>query len=109
MLTANSSSPAGNTLQVTSRLPLEKGEVDAVADSEPIGTLLLANGKVRNVVDQATDSPYKDEYCCAVVVNGKFLANNPTAAAAATSGSSPRRSTIRARAAGRSSCPTATT
>jgi NitT/TauT family transport system substrate-binding protein len=65
-------------------LALEKGEVDAVADSEPIGTLLLANGKVQNVADQATDSPYKDEYCCAVVVNGKFLANNPTAAAAAT-------------------------
>jgi NitT/TauT family transport system substrate-binding protein len=65
-------------------LALEKGEVDAVADSEPIGTLLLANGKVRNVVDQASDSPYKDEYCCAVVVNGKFLASNPKAAAAAT-------------------------
>ena len=65
-------------------LALEKGEIDAVADSEPIGTLLLANGKVRNVVDQATDSPYKDEYCCAVVVNGKFLTNNPKAAAAAT-------------------------
>src|SRR3984957_10420721 len=65
-------------------LALEKGEVDAIADSEPIGTLLLANGKVRNVVDQATDSPYKDEYCCAVLVTGKFLANNPTAAAAAT-------------------------
>jgi len=65
-------------------LALEKGEVDAVADSEPIGTLLLSDGKVRNVADQATDSPYKDEYCCAVVVNGKFLANNPKAAAAAT-------------------------
>jgi NitT/TauT family transport system substrate-binding protein len=65
-------------------LALEKGEIDAVADAEPIGTLLLANGKVRNVVDQATDAPYKDEYCCAVVVNGKFLANNPKAAAAAT-------------------------
>jgi len=65
-------------------LALDKGEVDAVADSEPIGTLLLAEGKVRNVADQATDPPYKDEYCCAVVVNGKFLANNPKAAAAAT-------------------------
>jgi NitT/TauT family transport system substrate-binding protein len=65
-------------------LALEKGEVDAIADSEPIGTLLMANGKVRNVADQATDSPYKDEYCCAVVVNGKFLASNPKAAAAAT-------------------------
>lgn len=65
-------------------LALEKGEVDAVADSEPIGTLLVATGKVRNVVDQATDAPYKDEYCCAVVANGKFLANNPKAVAAAT-------------------------
>ena len=65
-------------------LALEKGEVDAVADSEPIGSLLLANGKVRNVVDQANDAPYKDEYCCAVMVNGKFLAKNPKAAAAAT-------------------------
>jgi NitT/TauT family transport system substrate-binding protein len=65
-------------------LALDKGEVDAVADSEPIGTLLLTEGKVRNVADQATDPPYKDEYCCAVVVNGKFLASNPKAAAAAT-------------------------
>jgi NitT/TauT family transport system substrate-binding protein len=65
-------------------LALQKGEVDAVADSEPIGTLLLSDGKVRNIADQATDPPYKDEYCCAVVVNGKFLANNPKAAAAAT-------------------------
>jgi NitT/TauT family transport system substrate-binding protein len=65
-------------------LALGKGEIDAVADSEPIGTLLLVGGKVRNIADQATDSPYKDEYCCAVVVNGKFLANNPKTAAAAT-------------------------
>ena len=65
-------------------LALEKGQVDAVADSEPIGTLLLADGKVRNLADQATDAPYKDEYCCAVVVSGKFLASNPKAAAAAT-------------------------
>jgi len=65
-------------------LALDKGEVDAVADSEPIGSLLMADGKVRNVADQAQDAPYKDEYCCAVLVNGKFLAKNPKAAAAAT-------------------------
>jgi NitT/TauT family transport system substrate-binding protein len=71
-------------------LALDKGLVDAVANSEPIGTLLLAptaqepQGKVRNIADQATDAPYKDEYCCAVIVNGKFLKNNPKAAAAAT-------------------------
>jgi len=65
-------------------LALDKGEVDAVADSEPIGSLLIAQGKVRNIADQANDSPYKDEYCCAVLVNGKFLAKNPKGAAAAT-------------------------
>src|SRR5215210_2815978 len=65
-------------------LALDKGEVDAVADSEPIGSLLLADGKVRNIADQATDMPYKDEYCCAVIVNGKYLAARPKAAAAAT-------------------------
>lgn len=65
-------------------LALDKGEVDAVADSEPIGSLLVAEGKVKNVADQAQDAPYKDEYCCAVIVNGKFLNANPKAAAAAT-------------------------
>src|SRR5947199_303826 len=65
-------------------LALDKGEIDAIADSEPIGSLLIAEGKVKNVADQAQDAPYKDEYCCAVIVNGKFLAANPKAAAAAT-------------------------
>jgi sulfonate transport system substrate-binding protein len=65
-------------------LALDKGEIDAVADSEPIGSLLIAEGKVKNVADQAQDAPYKDEYCCAVIVNGKFLRANPKAAAAAT-------------------------
>lgn len=65
-------------------LALQKGEVDAIADSEPIGTLFIAQGKVRNIADQATDAPYKDEYCCAVIVNGKYMAANPKATAAAT-------------------------
>ena len=65
-------------------LALDKGEVDAVADSEPIGSLLLAQGKVRNIADQAADMPYRDEYCCAVLANGKFVARNPKATAAAT-------------------------
>ena len=65
-------------------LALDRGLVDAVANSEPIGSLLLADGKVRNIADQAKDAPYKDEYCCVVLVNGKFLAANPKASAAAT-------------------------
>jgi NitT/TauT family transport system substrate-binding protein len=65
-------------------LAVSKGDVDAIADSEPIGSMLLAEGKVRNVADQAKDEPYKDEYCCAVVANGKWIAANPKVAAAAT-------------------------
>lgn len=65
-------------------LVLERGLVDAVANSEPIGSLLLAEGKVRNIADQAKDPPYKDEYCCAVLVNGRFLQRYPAASAAAT-------------------------
>lgn len=65
-------------------LALDKGDVDAVADSEPIGTLLEAGGKVKTISDEAKDAPYKDEYCCEVIVSGKFLAANPKAAAAGT-------------------------
>jgi NitT/TauT family transport system substrate-binding protein len=65
-------------------LALDKGEVDAIADSEPIGSMLVSAGKVRNIADQAADAPYNQEYCCAVLVNGKFLARNPKATAAAT-------------------------
>jgi NitT/TauT family transport system substrate-binding protein len=65
-------------------LALQKGEVDAICDSEPIGTLLLAQGIVYNVADQGKDAPYKDEYCCAVIVNGNYFRNNPKNTAAAT-------------------------
>ena len=65
-------------------LAIDKGEVDAVANAEPIGSLLVSSGKVRNIADQAKDAPYADEYCCEVIVNGKFLAANPKATAAAT-------------------------
>jgi len=65
-------------------LALDRGEVDAVADSEPIGTLLLAGGKVRSIADQVKDAPYSEEYCCAVIVNGKYLSKNPKAVAGAT-------------------------
>src|SRR2546430_3076595 len=50
-------------------LAIEKGEVDAVANAEPIGSLLLAENKVRNIADQAIDAPYSEEYCCEVIVN----------------------------------------
>jgi NitT/TauT family transport system substrate-binding protein len=65
-------------------LALEKGEVDAIACSEPIGLLLLSDKKVQNIVDQTLDEPYASEYCCGVIVNGKFADANPAATAALT-------------------------
>src|SRR5689334_18299738 len=65
-------------------LAIDKGEVDAVANSEPIGSLLIAEGKVRNIADQIMDSPYKDEYCCEVIANGKWVDANQDTAARAT-------------------------
>jgi NitT/TauT family transport system substrate-binding protein len=67
-------------------LALTKGEVDAVADAEPIGTLLIAQGKARNIegMDEATDEPYAGEYCCEVIANGKWIDANPDSAARAT-------------------------
>lgn len=65
-------------------LALEKGELDAIGTSEPIGSMLVADGKVWNVADQAVDMPYAEEYCCAVITSGKYLTKNPKNAAAAT-------------------------
>ena len=67
-------------------LALTKGEVDAVADAEPIGTLLIADGRARNVegMDEATDAPYASEYCCEIIANGKWIDANPDSAARAT-------------------------
>ncbi|HET6248070.1 MAG TPA: ABC transporter substrate-binding protein, partial [Tepidisphaeraceae bacterium] len=63
---------------------LANGQADAVADSEPIGSLLLNSHSVRTVCDQMIDAPYKDEFCCVVVVSGKLVRSNPKIAAKLT-------------------------
>ncbi|HEY2711027.1 MAG TPA: ABC transporter substrate-binding protein [Chthoniobacterales bacterium] len=67
-------------------LALKKGEVDAVANAEPIGSLLIAEGIARNVegMDESTDEPYASEYCCELIANGKWIDANPRSAAGAT-------------------------
>jgi NitT/TauT family transport system substrate-binding protein len=65
-------------------LALDQGRVDAVANAEPIGTILLNAGQARKLVDQAEDEPYRSEYCCAVAVNGTWAKKNPEAAAKVT-------------------------
>jgi NitT/TauT family transport system substrate-binding protein len=65
---------------------LKSGEIQAVADSEPLGSRFVGDKVVKAtpVADQAEDEPYKDEYCCVVVVSGQLARNNPTAAAKVT-------------------------
>jgi NitT/TauT family transport system substrate-binding protein len=65
-------------------LALDNGQVDAVANSDPIGSILLARDKVRTVADQAMDPSYRDEYCCAVVVSGAFAERDPSSVAKVT-------------------------
>ena len=65
---------------------LEQGEVDAIATTDPIGTILEGKKTTRTIADQAKDAPYADEYCCAVVVNGEFAKKYPAAAAKVTKG-----------------------
>jgi NitT/TauT family transport system substrate-binding protein len=63
---------------------LDQGHVDAVASAEPMGTMLIAKNKVHTICDQASDTPYDNEYCCVVAVNGKFARDHPSGAAKAT-------------------------
>jgi NitT/TauT family transport system substrate-binding protein len=65
-------------------LALDRGQVDAVANAEPIGTILLAHEKAHKVIDQGLDLPYSEEFCCVTAVNGAFARKNPKAAAAVT-------------------------
>jgi NitT/TauT family transport system substrate-binding protein len=65
-------------------LALSQGKIDALATSDPIGTILLGKKQVKTLADQAVDDPYKDEYCCAAVVSGKLARENPKAAAKVT-------------------------
>jgi len=65
-------------------LALDQGQVDAVANAEPIGTILLAHEKAKKIIDQAVDLPYGDEFCCVTAVNGTFAEKNPKAAAGVT-------------------------
>lgn len=63
---------------------LEDGRVDAVANSDPIGTILVGAGLVKTIADQALDPPYCDEFCCVSVVSGRLARENPEAAAKLT-------------------------
>ncbi|HBC94494.1 MAG TPA: myristoyl transferase [Pelotomaculum sp.] len=63
---------------------LTKGEVDIVALPDPNAQMFIDNGNARSFLNMATDDPFKDEYCCLVVVTGKLVREDPDTAAAIT-------------------------
>lgn len=69
-----------------SELPLilEKGEVDAISLADPLAQMTVDSGKGKSIYNSASDSPFKDEYCCLVVVNGTLIEKHPDTAAAIT-------------------------
>ena len=85
-LTPARKSPRSFSLPVNSASRCKKGRVDAVADSgahrHPAHRLPMARSATWPT--RRRIAPYSDEYCCAVLANGKFVAANPKAAAAAT-------------------------
>jgi NitT/TauT family transport system substrate-binding protein len=63
---------------------LEKNEVDAISVIDPDGELLLSDGFAKDIVNSGTDAPYKDEYCCVVIVSGQLIKSDPDTAARIT-------------------------
>ncbi len=60
---------------------LEKGAVDAITASDPVGPIMVQQSGYRVLLDNAKDVPFADEYCCLAFVTDKLAKENPKAAA----------------------------
>jgi NitT/TauT family transport system substrate-binding protein len=65
-------------------LALEKGQVDAIATSDPTASILENEGKARSIINSATDDYLKDEFCCVLVARSEIVKKHPELVAAAT-------------------------
>ena len=59
---------------------LENGAVDAVAMSDPQGSVAEAEYGLNCIIDTATDDEYKDEYCCISFVTDTIAKEHPEVA-----------------------------
>ncbi|MBR0477129.1 MAG: ABC transporter substrate-binding protein, partial [Treponema sp.] len=59
---------------------LANGAVDAVAMSDPQGSVAEAEYGLRCIIDTAKDDDYKDEYCCISFVTDDIKTNHPEVA-----------------------------
>lgn len=64
---------------------LTRGEVDAIAASDPIGLLPTLDGRARELSNNQT-GPNAQHYCCAVAVNADIIRDQPEVARALTLG-----------------------
>lgn len=58
-------------------LALEKGQVDAIALTDPTAAILENAGKGRAIINSATDAYLKDEFCCVVVARSQIVKDHP--------------------------------
>jgi NitT/TauT family transport system substrate-binding protein len=58
-------------------LALEKGLVDAIGISDPKATILQNEGKARVIINTATDSYLKNEFCCVTPIRSATVKNYP--------------------------------
>jgi NitT/TauT family transport system substrate-binding protein len=65
-------------------LALERKDIDVISLGDPLAEIAVGKGKVRALVNEATDVPWKNEYCCLVALNGAFAQRDPQTAAAIT-------------------------
>lgn len=66
------------------KLALDRGDVDVIATLDPAARVILNSGTVKTILDQGHTAPFKDEYCCVVVVSGKVAREDKDTAARLT-------------------------
>ena len=60
---------------------MEKGAVDAITATDPVGPIAVKEYGYRVLLDNAKDEPFASEYCCLGFVTSKLAQEQPEAAA----------------------------
>ena len=63
---------------------LQKGAVDAIAVTDPVGAIAAKEYGLRTLVDTAKTPPFNQEYCCVSMVTSKLAKEHPDVAEKAT-------------------------
>jgi NitT/TauT family transport system substrate-binding protein len=58
-------------------LAMERGQVDAIALTDPIAWITESTGKARAIINTATDAYMKDEFCCVVEASSTIAKKYP--------------------------------